>query len=158
MIRPCCRPSRVLLPMLIALLLTMLARPLAAQEVDRPCAEAVAPADDFQSTGIGLTSDELVALYGEGRSAKASSSTTSRDLTYTRMDAISSCRSRSIGRMTSRSMSSRWRSRSFPLMPNMLDRSRAARRFGLSNRRVCGAVRHSPNALLRWEKIGAERS
>ena len=66
MIRPCCRPSRVLLPMLIASLLTMLARPLAAQEVDRPCAEAVAPADDFQSTGIGLTSDELVALYGEG--------------------------------------------------------------------------------------------
>ncbi len=66
MIRPCCRPSRVLLPMLISSLLTMLARPLAAQEVDRPCAEAVAPADDFQSTGIGLTSDELVALYGEG--------------------------------------------------------------------------------------------
>jgi hypothetical protein len=66
MIRPCCRPSRVLLPMLIASLLTMLARPLAAQEVDRPCAEAVAPADDFQSTGIGLTSDELVDLYGEG--------------------------------------------------------------------------------------------
>ncbi len=66
MIRPCCCPSRVLLPMLIASLLTMLARPLAAQEVDRPCAEAVAPADDFQLTGIGLTSDELVALYGEG--------------------------------------------------------------------------------------------
>jgi hypothetical protein len=52
--------------MLIASLLTMLARPMAAQEVDRPCAEAVAPADDFQSTGIGLTSDELVAHYGEG--------------------------------------------------------------------------------------------
>ena len=66
MIRPCCRPPRVLLPMLIASLLTMLARPMVAQEVDRPCAEAVAPADEFQSTGIGLTSDELVALYGEG--------------------------------------------------------------------------------------------
>jgi hypothetical protein len=66
MIRPCCRPSRVLLPMLIALLLTMLARPLAAQEVDRPCVEAVAPADDFQSTGIGLTIDVLVDLYCEG--------------------------------------------------------------------------------------------
>ena len=38
----------------------------AAQEVDLPCAEVVAPADDFQSTGIGLTTDELVALYGEG--------------------------------------------------------------------------------------------
>jgi hypothetical protein len=66
MIRPCCRPSRVLLPMLIASLLTMLARPMAAQEVDLPCTETVAPADDFQSTGIGLTSDELVDLYGEG--------------------------------------------------------------------------------------------
>ncbi|MBW3634785.1 MAG: hypothetical protein KY456_17335 [Chloroflexi bacterium] len=37
-----------------------------AQASDRPCAENIAPADDFQSTGIGLTSDELVALYGEG--------------------------------------------------------------------------------------------
>ena len=37
-----------------------------AQPSDRPCAENVAPADDFQSTGIGLTGDELVALYGEG--------------------------------------------------------------------------------------------
>src|SRR5829696_7144322 len=71
MIRPCCCPSRILLPMLIASLLTMLARPLAAQEIDRPCAEDVAPADDFQSTGIGLTSDELVALYGEGEAGQS---------------------------------------------------------------------------------------
>jgi hypothetical protein len=61
---PCCRSGALLL--FLAALLPLLVPPLAAQEVERPCAEAVAPADDFQSTGIGLTSDELVALYGEG--------------------------------------------------------------------------------------------
>ena len=50
----------------LAVLHSLLVPPLAAQEVDRPCMESVAPADDFQSRGIGLTDDELVALYGEG--------------------------------------------------------------------------------------------
>jgi hypothetical protein len=62
-----CR-GQVRLPSL-ALVLTMLvlvSPMVAAQEANRPCAEAVAPADEFQSTGIGLTTDELVALYGEG--------------------------------------------------------------------------------------------
>jgi hypothetical protein len=36
----------------------------AAQEVDRPCAEDVAPADEFESQGVGLTLPELTALYG----------------------------------------------------------------------------------------------
>ena len=35
-----------------------------AQTVDRPCAEEVAPADGFQSKGVGLTLPELTALYG----------------------------------------------------------------------------------------------
>jgi hypothetical protein len=58
----------------LALVLTMLllVSPMAAaQEADRPCAEEAAPADDFQSTGIGLTSDELVALYGEGEAGQS---------------------------------------------------------------------------------------
>jgi hypothetical protein len=57
----------------LALSMFLLVPPMVvAQEVDRPCAEAVAPADDFQSTGIGLTSDELVALYGEGEIGQGS--------------------------------------------------------------------------------------
>ena len=39
--------------------------PIAAQPVDRPCAEESAPADGFRSAGIGLTIEELTALYGE---------------------------------------------------------------------------------------------
>ena len=65
MIRDRCYRSGAFL-LFLAALLPSLAPPLAAQEADRPCAEAVAPADDFRSTGIGLTSDELLALYGEG--------------------------------------------------------------------------------------------
>jgi hypothetical protein len=57
---------RVLLIALLAPILLVMSSAVVAQEGDRPCAEEVAPADDFQSTGIGLTTDELVALYGEG--------------------------------------------------------------------------------------------
>ena len=35
-----------------------------AQEIDRPCADDAAPADDYQSQGVGLTLPELTALYG----------------------------------------------------------------------------------------------
>ena len=42
-----------------------------AQPSDRACAENVAQVDDFQSTGIGLTSDELVALMEKGKLGKA---------------------------------------------------------------------------------------
>ena len=60
--------GQVWLPALALVLVTLLLVPsiVAAQEADRPCAEAVAPADGFQSTGIGLTTDELETLYGEG--------------------------------------------------------------------------------------------
>ena len=57
---------------LMALGLAPVALPAVAQEVDRPCAEDVAPADDFQSTGIGLTHEELKALYGEGEIGQGS--------------------------------------------------------------------------------------
>ena len=66
----CCRGGALLL--FLSALLPMFAPPLAAQETDRPCVEAVAPADDLQSAGIGLTSDELVALYGEGEIGQGS--------------------------------------------------------------------------------------
>jgi hypothetical protein len=36
----------------------------ASQPTDRPCAEATAPDDGFQSRGTGLTTPELAALYG----------------------------------------------------------------------------------------------
>jgi hypothetical protein len=36
----------------------------AAQPVDRPCADDAVPADDYQSQGVGLTLPELIALYG----------------------------------------------------------------------------------------------
>ena len=62
------RSGQTTLPALGLVLAMLLLVPslAAAEEADRPCAEAVAPADDFQSTGIGLTTDELEALYGEG--------------------------------------------------------------------------------------------
>jgi hypothetical protein len=59
-------PPRVLAIALLAPILLTMSSVVAAQEIPRPCAEAVAPADDFQSAGIGLTTDELVDLYGEG--------------------------------------------------------------------------------------------
>ena len=71
MIRARCRPSGILLMILIASLFALLALPVMAQEADHPCAEAVTPADDFQSTGIGLTSDELQPCTEKGRWAKA---------------------------------------------------------------------------------------
>ena len=51
------------MPMLAPILLAM-SSVVTAQEVDRPCAEAVAPADSYQSQGVGLTLPELTALYG----------------------------------------------------------------------------------------------
>ena len=57
-------PLRVLAMALLAPMLLVMSSVAAAQEVDRPCAEEVAPADDFQSQGIGLTLPELTALYG----------------------------------------------------------------------------------------------
>ena len=62
------------LPALALVLSMLLLVPpmVAAQEADRPCAEDVAPADDFQSTGIGLTNEELEALYGEGEIGQGS--------------------------------------------------------------------------------------
>jgi hypothetical protein len=65
----CCRSGALLL--FLAALLPLLAPPLAAQEADRPCVEVVPPADDFQSTGIGLTCDELGPCTEKGRWARA---------------------------------------------------------------------------------------
>jgi len=59
-------PPRILAIVLLTALLLAMSSVVAAQEADRPCAEASAPEDGFQSTGIGLTSDELVDRYGEG--------------------------------------------------------------------------------------------
>jgi hypothetical protein len=59
-------PRGVLAMALLAPILLVMSSVVVAQDADRPCAEAVALADGFQSTGIGLTSDELVPLYGEG--------------------------------------------------------------------------------------------
>jgi hypothetical protein len=55
------RALALALPMSILLIMSTV---VAAQEVDRPCAEAVAPADNYQSQGVGLTVPELTALYG----------------------------------------------------------------------------------------------
>ena len=58
---------RNLLRAALALLLApmLLAAPsVAAQPVDRPCGDEVAPADNFQSQAVGLTVPELTALYG----------------------------------------------------------------------------------------------
>ena len=41
------------------------ATPGSAQTTDRPCVEAATPADDFPSVGVGLTLQEMEALYGE---------------------------------------------------------------------------------------------
>jgi hypothetical protein len=62
------RPLNLFRLVIVVLLAAMmLAVPAAfAQSADRPCAHDVTPANEFQSAGIGLTSDELVALYGEG--------------------------------------------------------------------------------------------
>jgi hypothetical protein len=57
-------PLRVLAMALLAPILLVVSPTVAAQEVDRPCGETVAPADEFQSQGIGLTLPELTALYG----------------------------------------------------------------------------------------------
>jgi hypothetical protein len=43
-----------------------------AQPADHPCAEEVAPDDGFQSQGIGLTRQELEALYGEAEIGQGS--------------------------------------------------------------------------------------
>jgi hypothetical protein len=59
-------PLRIFAMLLLAPILLVMSSMVAAQDIDRPCAEAAAPADEFQSTGIGLTTDELVDLYGEG--------------------------------------------------------------------------------------------
>jgi hypothetical protein len=65
-------PLRVLATALLAPILLVMSPTVAAREADRPCAETVAPVDDFQSTGIGLTSDELATLYGEGEIGQSS--------------------------------------------------------------------------------------
>jgi hypothetical protein len=48
----------------VASLLLMGSPLVAAQPVDRPCADDAAPADDYQSQGVGLTLPELTELYG----------------------------------------------------------------------------------------------
>ena len=57
-------PLRVLAMALLASILLVMSSVVVAQEVDRPCAEEVAPADNYQSQGVGLTLPELTALYG----------------------------------------------------------------------------------------------
>jgi hypothetical protein len=59
------RSGRVRLPSLTLVLSMLLLLPpvAAAQGVDRPCGDD-APADNYQSQGVGLTLPELTALYG----------------------------------------------------------------------------------------------
>ena len=57
-------PLRVLTMALLAPTLLIMSSVVAAQPVDRPCAEDTAPADNYQSQGVGLTLPELTALYG----------------------------------------------------------------------------------------------
>src|SRR3712207_4705940 len=57
-------PLRLLALTLLAPILLVMSSVVAAQEVDRPCAEDVAPDDGYQSQGVGLTLPELTALYG----------------------------------------------------------------------------------------------
>ena len=57
-------PLRVLAIALLSPILLITSSDVAAQEIDRPCAEEVAPADNYQSQGVGLTVPELTALYG----------------------------------------------------------------------------------------------
>jgi hypothetical protein len=55
---------RVLTMALLAPILLVMSSVVAAQPGDRPCAEDAAPADNYQSQGVGLTLPELTALYG----------------------------------------------------------------------------------------------
>jgi hypothetical protein len=57
-------PVRVLAMALLAPVLLVMSSAVVAQEVARPCAEEVAPADGFRSQGVGLTLPELTELYG----------------------------------------------------------------------------------------------
>jgi hypothetical protein len=57
-------PLRVLAIALLSPILLITSSEVAAQEIDRPCAEEVAPTDNYQSLGVGLTVPELTALYG----------------------------------------------------------------------------------------------
>ena len=57
-------PVRILAMALLASVLLVMSSAVVAQEVDRPCAEEVALADNYQSQGVGLTLPELTALYG----------------------------------------------------------------------------------------------
>ena len=117
---------------LLAPLLLAVSPTVAAQQVDRPCAETVAPVDDFQSTGIGLTSDELAALYGEGEVGQSSIFYDFQgiDLHKDGCDLILAFPHRLVRRRAA-CMSSRWRNHSCRPMPSMPGRSRAARRSGL---------------------------
>src|SRR5215213_2265145 len=53
-----------LLVLAIVVTLLLIGSPVVAQPVDRPCAKDTAPADNYQSQGVGLTLPELTALYG----------------------------------------------------------------------------------------------
>ena len=57
-------PLRVLAMALLAPVLLVMSSVVAAQPVDRPCADDAAPADNYQSQGVGLTLPELTVLYG----------------------------------------------------------------------------------------------
>jgi hypothetical protein len=56
---------RLLAATLLLSILLPVATPGSAQTTDSPCVEATAPADDFPSVGVGLTQQEMEALYGE---------------------------------------------------------------------------------------------
>jgi hypothetical protein len=56
-------PLRVLAITLLTPILLIMSSAVVAQEVDRPCGDD-APADNYQSQGVGLTLPELTALYG----------------------------------------------------------------------------------------------
>jgi hypothetical protein len=57
--------TRGVLPALVLSLCLSFSPLVSAQHIDYPCAEATSPADDFHSAGVGLTAQELEALYGE---------------------------------------------------------------------------------------------
>ena len=63
MIQEPCNLLRVAFALLLAPML-LAAASVAAQPGDRPCADDVAPADDYQSQAVGLTVSELTVLYG----------------------------------------------------------------------------------------------
>ena len=56
-------PPRLLLIALTMAILPIMSSVVAAQGVDRPCGDD-APADNYQSQGVGLTLPELTELYG----------------------------------------------------------------------------------------------